>query len=81
MEPTAELTFGGKMAGVSFNPSGDERVAKIKGLFANIIDELAGPSGENMGKVTGLQSPLLDVAVSHAITAQMWAVKAITFKD
>lgn len=69
------------MVGLTFNPSGDERVAKVKQLFADVIDELAGKDGSQMGKVTGLQSPLLDVAVSHAITAQMWAVKAITFKD
>ncbi len=78
-----ELTFGGKAVGLTFNPSGDERVKKIKELYANIIDDLAGPNGENLGTngETGLKGRILGRAINDAIGAQMWAVKAITWKD
>lgn len=78
-----ELTFGGKAVGLTFNPSGDERVIRIKKLYASIIDELAGPSGENMGGngETGLKGRILGRAINDAIGAQMWAVKSITLKD
>ncbi len=81
MEST--LTFGGKAVGLTFNPSGDQRVQKIKELYANIIDELAGPNGENIGSngETGLKGRILGRAINDAIGAQMWAVKAVTFKD
>lgn len=76
-------TYGEKAVGLTFNPSGDARVNKIKQMYANIIDELAGPSGENMGSngEVGLAGRFLGRAVNDAITAQMWAVKAITYKD
>lgn len=76
-----ELTFGGNAVGLTFNPSADERVTKIKQMYANIIDELAGPSGENLGSngETGLAGRFLGRAVNDAVAAQMWAVKAITF--
>ena len=77
-----ELTFGGKAVGLTFNPSGDEKVLAIKKLSANIIDELAGPSGENLGSngETGLKGRILGRAINDAIGAQMWAVKAITYQ-
>lgn len=73
-----ELSFGEKAVGLTFNPSGDETVNKIKKLYAEIIDTVnslpttAGPS-EKMR--------LLKIAITEAQTAQMWAVKAATWKE
>lgn len=35
-----ELTFGEKAVGLSFNPSGDDAVAKAKRTFALVIDQM-----------------------------------------
>lgn len=72
-----DLTYGGRAVGLTFNPSNDSKVQEIKELYANIIDLLnnlpveAGPS-EKMR--------LIKIAITEAQGAQMWAVKAITWK-
>jgi hypothetical protein len=73
-----EMTFGEKAVGLTFNPSGDEKVQKVKELYAQIIDmcnELRTEAGQ------GEKGRLLSVAITEAQTAQMWAVKGITFKS
>ena len=74
-ETVRELTFGEKAVGYTFNPSGDEKVAKLKELYAQIIDLLNDDRGENRDE----RARLASVAITEAQTAQMWAVKAITF--
>lgn len=72
-----ELSFGQKAVGLTFNPSGDEKVNKIKSLYAEIIDEmnnLRNPGGSEVNR-------LASVAITEAQGAQMWAVKAITWKE
>lgn len=78
--PTRELTFGEKAVGLTFNPSGDPQVTAAKTLYAAIIDQL------NDAHAAALKTPggqgkaaLLEVAVNQAVTAQMWAVKGITW--
>lgn len=76
MEP--ELTFGQKAVGLTFNPSGDDMVTGIKQNYASIIDV--------MNELRSLsespeQKRLASVAITEAQTAQMWAVKALTWKD
>ena len=71
------MTFGEKAVGLSFNPSGDDAVHKSKALFAAIIDQMdelrkANPNTEI--------ARLASVAITEAQGAQMWAVKAITWK-
>lgn len=72
-----ELTFGERAVGLTFNPSGDKMVNEVKQLYANVIDLLnslpveVGPS-ERMR--------LIKIAITEAQGAQMWAVKAITWK-
>lgn len=73
-----EQTFGQKAVGLSFNPSGDDAVGKAKQTFADVIDQLNELRGStDSGEVKRMCS----VAITEAQTAQMWAVKAITWKD
>lgn len=74
-EEKKELTFGEKAMGVKFNPSGDERVTKLKALYAEIADLLNDYRGENRDE----RARLTSVAITEAQTAQMWAVKAVTW--
>lgn len=71
-----ELTYGEQAVGLSFNPSSDEKVTKLKQLYAEVIDILNDDRGENRDERARLSS----VAITEAQTAQMWAVKAITYK-
>ncbi len=73
------LTFGEKAVGLTFNPSGDEKVTKVKKLYAEIIDTLSDGNLDN--GATGLKGRILGRAINDAMGAQMWAVKAITWKD
>jgi hypothetical protein len=74
---TDERTYGGKAVGVDFNPSGDPAVARLKGLFAEVIDVLDGIRGGERSE----RARLASVAITEAQGAQMWAVKAATWKD
>lgn len=72
-----EQTFGEKAVGLSFNPSGDDAVAQCKGEFARSIDRmhtLRATSDDPEVK------RMASVAITEAQTAQMWAVKAITWR-
>lgn len=72
-----ELTYGEKAVGLTFNPSGNDKVAKLKKLYADVIDEL-NAQREAIGD--GETKRLLSVAITEAQTAQMWAVKAATWR-
>lgn len=72
-----ELTFGQKAVGLTFNPSGDEKVNKLKSAYAEIIDILHKMRGNTPSE----SSRLASIAITEAQGAQMWAVKAITWKD
>lgn len=80
MSEERELTFGEKAVGLTFNPSGDEKVQKIKELYAQIIDLCNEQREANVGKLSD-KPRLFSVAITEATTAQMWAVKALTWKD
>jgi len=72
-------TFGQKAVGVNFNPSGDGAIDRAKQHYANIIDQMNEfRSREN---ATPEQKRLASVAITEAQGAQMWAVKALTWKD
>ncbi len=78
MEDTQrELSYGEKAVGLTFNPSNDSGVQEVKELYAKIIDkcnELRTEAGQ------GEKGRLLSVAITEAQTAQMWAVKGITWQ-
>ncbi len=70
-----DMTRGQQLVGFNFNPSGDEKVAKVKQLCADLIDMLIDITPDSAA-----QRELADTAVKEVITAQMWAVKALTWK-
>lgn len=78
-DETRELTFGEKAVGLNFNPSGDEKVQKVKELFAQVIDLITDGGLDNAA--TGFKGRIQGRAVNDAIVAQMLAVKFLTFKD
>lgn len=78
-KPPYELTFGEKAVGLTFNPSNDETVQAIKVEFAAIIDRLNNLKPPYEGKPNEV-SRMLAIAITEAQTAQMWAVKAVTWK-
>jgi hypothetical protein len=71
------MTFGEKAVGLSFNPSGDEYVTAVKRSYADIIDQMdilrTSTSDPEVKR-------LASIAITEAQTAQMWAVKALTWK-
>ena len=76
-EAQRPLSFGEKAVGLSFNPGGSHEVDKCKKEFADVIDRMNylrersdNPEVKRMASV----------AITEAQTAQMWAVKAITWK-
>ena len=70
-------TFGQKAVGLSFNPSNDDEVARCKLIFSQAIDQLNDlRSTSEDPEVKRLAS----IAITEAQGAQMWAVKAITWK-
>lgn len=72
----AELSFGEKAVGLTFNPSGDESVQNIKEHYAQVINLLADyRNATEDGEV----KRMLSVAITDSQTAQMWAVKAVTW--
>lgn len=72
---TRELTYGERMVGLTFNPSNDQKVRAIKELCAKLIDILVEDSYTS-AEVTMMQ----EFAIKTIMTAQMWAVKVVTFK-
>ncbi len=72
------FTFGEKAVGLNFNPSGDDAVGLAKQKFAEAIDQL----NELRNTTTsGEVKRMCSVAITECQTAQMWAVRAITWKD
>ena len=72
-----EPTFGEKAVGLTFNPSGSPAVDACKRGFAAVIDQMNDLRNTS-------ESPevkrMASVAITEAQTAQMWAVKAITWR-
>jgi hypothetical protein len=80
MAPTEDrpLTFGEKAVGLSFNPSNDPTVQRTKELYAEIIN-ICNDQRAAAGR--GEKARHFSIAITDAETAQMRAVKAITWRD
>ncbi|EMT6577448.1 hypothetical protein WMR74_003498 [Providencia rettgeri] len=71
-------TLGQKLVGVSFNPSGNIMVDAVKQNAADTIDLIQ----DSMQKATSEEALMIhNEAIHRIMDAQMWAVKAITWKD
>jgi len=70
------LTFGERAVGLSFNPGLRSDVHGCKSAFAALIDQM-----DDLRSATNDQEKkrLASVAITELQTAQMWAVKALTF--
>lgn len=80
-------TYGQYMVGSTFNPSGDEAVTRIKQLTAELIDLILEVTYENYPESDTYNFEveryeevfrLANIAIQHAETAAMFAVKAAT---
>ncbi len=69
-------TYGQKLVGA--NPADDENVKNTRLVFAAIIDLL-----NELRKISASdeQKRAASIAITETQTAQMWAVKALTYKD
>lgn len=74
-----ELTYGEKAVGLSFNPSGDEAVIEIKQAFAKAIDIIQEERAKDA--TPSEKGAMLTLAIREAQSAQMWAVKAVTWQE
>jgi hypothetical protein len=73
-----ELTFGQKAVGLTFNPGNNPEVDACKREFAAVIDRM---NNLRSGFISGEVARMCSVAITEAQTAQMWAVKAITWQQ
>ena len=71
-----ELTFGERAVGISFNPSQNPEVREIKEKSATLIDLLHAARTQSLDPEKGR---MFSLAITELQTAQMWAVKAITW--
>ena len=80
-----ELTFGEKAVGLTFNPSGDEKVNKAKQLMADALDLLK--EVEQQKTEFGTKTPTWEAnvfrtnAFNKTVDAQMALVKYITWNN
>jgi hypothetical protein len=74
---TRSLTFGERAVGLTFNPSSNPDVDKVKQGYADIIDMMHKLRNDSVSIAE--KQRLCSVAITEAQTAQMWAVKALTW--
>jgi hypothetical protein len=73
-----DLSFGEKLVGLDFNPSGNEKVQRVKELCAELADLLNENADPNIDRP--LCRLLFDKAIGDILDAQMNVVKVLTFK-
>lgn len=73
-----ELTYGQKLVGLTFNPSGDVRVNEVKVLFAKAADLLY--DYYHSQESTQLSNQLFVHTIGEILNAQMNVVKVLTLK-
>jgi hypothetical protein len=71
-----ELSFGEKAVGMTFNPENIHEVHKCKKEFADVIDRMNYLREQTQDPEV---KRMASIAITEAQTAQMWAVKAITW--
>ncbi len=72
-----DQTFGERMVGISFNPSGDDKVNVLKSQVAAFIDSCNDwREASDDPEVKRMYA----LAITNAQVAQMWGVKAVTWR-
>ena len=71
-------TYGEKAVELTFHPHNNDDVHKCKRAFASIIDNM-----NHLREITknAEVKRMASIAITEAQTAQMWAVKAITWRE
>jgi len=82
---TREMTFGERLVGLTFNPSGDLKVQKAKELCAELADLLVNHLNNDDNKLSTsnddlLRKRLAEHALGEILNAQMNVVKVLTLK-
>ena len=75
-------TYGEKLVGLQFNPSGDDDVQKAKVLCAQLADILEA-NFQKVAEETGVTTLYYDLhkhAIGEILNAQMNIVKVLTLK-
>lgn len=75
-----EMTFGQKLVGLTFNPSGDPKVQRAKELCAELAD-LIYQDNEIIVLNNTVKHHLLHHTYGEILNAQMNVVKVLTLKD
>lgn len=75
VEPPKELSFGQKLAGVSFNPSKDPLVDRVKAIFAELADIVHQQGDPTSDYLFNL---IKGNALREILNAQMNTVKLLT---
>lgn len=77
------MTPGQKAVAMKFNPSGDEKVARLKELFAealDIVEKSVVGADEDDTLTNARKRKMRDAALHEIVTAQMWTVKVVTLE-
>jgi hypothetical protein len=74
-----EMTFGERLVGLTFNPSGDDKVATAKRLCAALADLVQEQRNEPR-EATALENQLYNHTIGEILNAQMNVVKLLTLK-
>lgn len=77
-QPTRVFTFGEKLVGLTFNPSGDPKVQRAKELCAELADLL--DDHINSKETWTLEQQLYNHTIGEILNAQMNVVKVLTLK-
>ena len=75
---TRSMTFGEKLVGLTFNPSGDPKVQRIKELAAEMADLLEEVNKNQESSYLG--NTFYGGAIRRILDAQMYSVKFLTNK-
>jgi hypothetical protein len=78
LDEVVKPTFGQQLVGYTFNPSGDDKVAKAKQLCAELADLLEGVNKSQESSYLG--NTFYGGAIRRILDAQMWSVKFLTNK-
>ena len=73
-----DMSFGQQLVGLTFNPSGDEKVQRAKELCAELADLLNNHNDSK--ESTQFSQRLFSHAVGEILNAQMNVVKVLTLK-